>query len=360
MSVSHACAPGLVFKDSSSLGDLRELVTDGVHKSDTLVLLATKGVLLRPWCLIELLEAQRKCMCLHDDSNCGLKCLQPRLTGGLHPCGGSPIVIVTLHKGGFSFDEACDFLSDLNDQMQALNPAGYELLTKQVGPDLSELQGACIHALTTNRTQQVVFDSHAGDNATVASLKNLVEQMARVTGRRIQWKGGPKNSAGPMASESSFTRKMPQQRKMQKLQIQSVRKTQKLRILSVRFNAAMFANITSARNSRSTQRPQRSQKPKWKRRSSRSYVTQVNNPQGAARAVVVCSRRDAVMQARVLCAELELKLDDACGSWPVIEHCFSSLQRTHSDVLPPFCTQPLAVVMTRSDSSRAAKPSSWS
>ena len=42
------------------LDDLRELVTGGVHKSDTLVLLATKGVLLRPWCLIELLEAERK------------------------------------------------------------------------------------------------------------------------------------------------------------------------------------------------------------------------------------------------------------------------------------------------------------
>ena len=49
-----------VFLDSSSLSDLRNLITDGVHKSDTLVLLATKGVLTRPWCLLELLETARK------------------------------------------------------------------------------------------------------------------------------------------------------------------------------------------------------------------------------------------------------------------------------------------------------------
>ena len=37
-----------VFLDSSVLSDLRTLITDGVHKSDTLVLLATKQVLSRP------------------------------------------------------------------------------------------------------------------------------------------------------------------------------------------------------------------------------------------------------------------------------------------------------------------------
>jgi hypothetical protein len=49
-----------VFLDSSALRDLRKLVTDGVYKSDVLLLLASKSVLTRPWCLIELLEAHRK------------------------------------------------------------------------------------------------------------------------------------------------------------------------------------------------------------------------------------------------------------------------------------------------------------
>ena len=48
-----------VFLDSSSLADLRKLITDGVRKSDTVVLLATKGVLTRPWCLLELYTAIR-------------------------------------------------------------------------------------------------------------------------------------------------------------------------------------------------------------------------------------------------------------------------------------------------------------
>ena len=46
--------------DSSALKDMRDLITEGVHKSDTLVLLATGGVLTRPWCLLELLETKRK------------------------------------------------------------------------------------------------------------------------------------------------------------------------------------------------------------------------------------------------------------------------------------------------------------
>ena len=37
-----------VFLDSSSLADLRKLITEGVHKSETVLLLATKGVLSRP------------------------------------------------------------------------------------------------------------------------------------------------------------------------------------------------------------------------------------------------------------------------------------------------------------------------
>lgn len=38
-----------VFLDSSTLSDLRNLVAEGVHKSDVLLLLGTKNVLSRPW-----------------------------------------------------------------------------------------------------------------------------------------------------------------------------------------------------------------------------------------------------------------------------------------------------------------------
>ena len=48
-----------IYYDSSTLSDLRTLFTDGVHQSDVIVLLATKGVLTRPWCLLEIFEAAR-------------------------------------------------------------------------------------------------------------------------------------------------------------------------------------------------------------------------------------------------------------------------------------------------------------
>ena len=49
-----------VFLDSSDLTDLRALFTDGVHRSDVLVLLATEKLLTRPWCILELWEAVKK------------------------------------------------------------------------------------------------------------------------------------------------------------------------------------------------------------------------------------------------------------------------------------------------------------
>eukprot|EP00966_Prymnesium_polylepis_P272856 6303606-Prymnesium_polylepis.1 len=49
-----------VFLDSSSLADLRLLIRDGVDDSDVIVLLGTKGVLTRPWCLLEIMHATRK------------------------------------------------------------------------------------------------------------------------------------------------------------------------------------------------------------------------------------------------------------------------------------------------------------
>ena len=45
-----------VFLDSSDLTDLRMLY-EQVHQSDVLVLLQTKGVLTRPWVILELYTA---------------------------------------------------------------------------------------------------------------------------------------------------------------------------------------------------------------------------------------------------------------------------------------------------------------
>ena len=51
---------GVMDRQIRCVADLRELFTDGIHESDTVLLLATKGVLTRPWCMLEILEARKK------------------------------------------------------------------------------------------------------------------------------------------------------------------------------------------------------------------------------------------------------------------------------------------------------------
>ena len=68
----------------------------GVHKSDVLVVLATKSVLTRPWCLLEMWEAA-----LNE----------------------IPIVLFPVVGSGWTPDDARTLLSDLMGQMQTRNPS---------------------------------------------------------------------------------------------------------------------------------------------------------------------------------------------------------------------------------------------
>ena len=49
-----------VYLDSAELSDLRRLFDEGVHLCDTVVLLATKDCLTRPWVLLEMWECAQK------------------------------------------------------------------------------------------------------------------------------------------------------------------------------------------------------------------------------------------------------------------------------------------------------------
>jgi len=160
-----------VFLDSSTLSDLRNLITEGVHKSDTLVLLATKGVLSRPWCLLELLETVRN---------------------------GIPVVLVRMANAGFEFEKAQKFISNLEVEMAMVNSSGLDLLYEHVGRDLGELKDAVLGLLKENERlshrgseeggrDPLLFDAHAGDAAMVATMKDVIEQMAQMTKRNLQW-----------------------------------------------------------------------------------------------------------------------------------------------------------------------------
>ena len=130
------------------MSDLRNLVTEGVHKSDTIVVLATKGVLSRPWCLLEIYEAEKKKI---------------------------PVLFLQMANSGFTLSKAKKFVSDLDNQMKSINPEGIPVLQSSVGDDLTELKQACLRVIEANQNDEsftsgsrrsnddLVFNPHAGD-----------------------------------------------------------------------------------------------------------------------------------------------------------------------------------------------------
>ena len=95
-----------VFLDSNDLSDLRHLFDDGVHQSDVLVLLATKSVLHRPWCLLEIHEA---------------------VTSSI------PVVVISVAGGGFDFTEATTFIHSLEEELDRVNPGASDEIYRYLG-----------------------------------------------------------------------------------------------------------------------------------------------------------------------------------------------------------------------------------
>ncbi|KAL3922741.1 MAG: hypothetical protein SGPRY_004452, partial [Prymnesium sp.] len=154
-----------VFLDSNALTDMRKLITDGVDKTDVLVLLATKLVLTRPWCLLELLETARR---------------------------NIPVVIVLMGGGGFTVEGARHFARNLEGEMSRLNPSGLELLRGWLGNYFNELQEVLLAILEVDESKLITFDSHSTDAAMVATMKDVVEQMGKKVGQKVVWGGGRK------------------------------------------------------------------------------------------------------------------------------------------------------------------------
>ena len=82
------------YLDSTDLVDLRTLFNEGVHKTDVLFILATKGVFTRPWCLMEMWEAAVMRV---------------------------PIVLFPVVGGGWTLEDTVTLLGDLMGQMDARN-----------------------------------------------------------------------------------------------------------------------------------------------------------------------------------------------------------------------------------------------
>lgn len=132
--------------------------------------MATKGVLTRPWCMLEILEARRRDV---------------------------PIVLLVIQTKGFDAVQMREYIDHLEARLVVSNPSALQLLHKQVGDDLSELRAAMRSVLQEQEEgERLVWNPHAGDNEIIANLKDLVQSMAAATGRqgRLDWKEGPKKA----------------------------------------------------------------------------------------------------------------------------------------------------------------------
>eukprot|EP00966_Prymnesium_polylepis_P257273 5943424-Prymnesium_polylepis.1 len=113
-------------------------------------------------------------------------------------------------NGGFSFETARRFVENLDAEMQRDNPLGLAFLRKRLGGDLGELTQAVGRVLRTNENEALVFASHAGDSAMVASMKDLVETMVSRTGRTVKWNEVSKPpGAVSIATRRSLRRSLP-------------------------------------------------------------------------------------------------------------------------------------------------------
>jgi len=153
-----------VFLDSSSLKDLRQLIVEGLHKSDVFLLLLTRGVLTRPWCLLEVFEAISR---------------------------GLPIVLVEINDGGFSFDEVKAYIADLPARMGMENPTGLDVILEELGSTpIRRLQAAVLGLLDEHHKScapTLVWNPSAGDHMMLAAVKDIVERMGEVAGRELTW-----------------------------------------------------------------------------------------------------------------------------------------------------------------------------
>jgi len=148
------------FLDSSTLTNLTTLFEQGVQKSDVLVVLATRNVLSRPWCLLEILEATR-----HN----------------------VPLLLLEMRGSGFVKEEAHAFVTALETELPKHNEQAYQTLVQYLGTNsLAELKAAVLTLLL--KAPVVEWNASARDEQVLAQAQTLCEKMAEIShGQPIAW-----------------------------------------------------------------------------------------------------------------------------------------------------------------------------
>lgn len=112
------------YLDSNNLVDLRALFTEGVHKSEVVVLLATKLVLTRPWCILELWETHQRKI---------------------------PLILFPVTGKGWTDEWAIEYINDIETQLEGYTPGALgavkDHLLEQGVTDIGALKTALLEVL---------------------------------------------------------------------------------------------------------------------------------------------------------------------------------------------------------------------
>uniref|UniRef100_A0A7S4F2G1 TIR domain-containing protein n=2 Tax=Chrysotila carterae TaxID=13221 RepID=A0A7S4F2G1_CHRCT len=229
---------GRFFLDSSDLVDLRMLIEDGLQQSDCLVLLLTKGVLTRPWCLLEIWEAvkrdipivpivvsgrgysvesARKTLCEMQEDPTAVEALAPLLGEHfnlrlLRETVAAAIGVELLNPQRADAAEQVNWNASLLDAMRS-KVSGVSL---RGDDDQGSVHGGSVHgaesqrrlshclALPSHRLQDLperaaqlsaagrqgrvlTFDACGTDNQVSAEIEDLMERIAAATNRKLEW-----------------------------------------------------------------------------------------------------------------------------------------------------------------------------
>ena len=148
-----------VYLDATDADDITRIISEGVAHCECLLLLQTKGILNRPFCLLEILEAVRL---------------------------GIPIVPVVIEGCGYDFDEARAFCegtpAELRAKLEAASPGALAAVARRLTPPVSIDQASRLLATALATIPPIIavsFDPAASDNHVAAVVRDINEKKER-------------------------------------------------------------------------------------------------------------------------------------------------------------------------------------
>jgi hypothetical protein len=149
-----------VYLDATDADDITRIISEGVAHCECLLLLQTKGILHRPFCLLEILEAVRL---------------------------GIPIVPIAIEGCGYDFDAAralCEGTpAELRAKLEAASPGALAAVARRLTPPVSIDQASRLLATALATIPPIIavsFDPAASENHLLAVVRDIREKKERV------------------------------------------------------------------------------------------------------------------------------------------------------------------------------------